>query len=67
MGTSAILGLIQLALRIIGTAVCANKAVDLNRNAMGWGFFGFFFPIIAMIWVHSIKPIIIWDKEPPQN
>lgn len=54
---------IQLALRIIGAVVCSNKAKDLNRNTTGWGFFGFVLPIIAMIWIHCLKPNMQWDKD----
>lgn len=67
MDASALAGIIQLILRIVGAVVCSNKATKLNRNSTGWGFFGFFFPIIAMIWVHCIKSLIAWDKETPQN
>ncbi len=63
MEASALVGIIQLILRIVGVVVCSNKAIELNRNATGWGFFGFFFPIIAMIWVNCIKPLTAWDKE----
>lgn len=55
--------IIQLALRIIGTVVCVNKAKDLNRNAGGWGFFGFVSPILAMIWIHFMKPVIDFDES----
>ena len=48
--------LISLILRIIGVFVCWAKAKKLNRNANGWGVFGFISPVIAMIWVHCIKP-----------
>jgi len=53
--------MIQTGLRIVGAAVCVNKAKDLNRSTGGWGFFGFISPIIAMIWIHFMKPIIKWE------
>ena len=62
MASEAIL-IIQAGLRIVGVVVCSNKAKEINRSSVGWGFFGFFFPIIAMIWVHSIKPLIKWDEN----
>jgi hypothetical protein len=53
----------SLILRIIGAVVCSNKAKDLNRSTGGWGFFGFMMPIIAMIWVHCMKPNVVWDSN----
>lgn len=52
-----------LVLRIIGAVVCSNKAKELNRSSGGWGFFGFISPIIAMIWIHCMKPITVWEKN----
>jgi hypothetical protein len=54
---------ILLALKIVGIVVCANKANDLNRSTGGWGFFGFVSPILAMIWIHSMNPVIKWDEN----
>jgi hypothetical protein len=62
-GSEGVFVIIGLVLRIIGAVVCSNKAKELNRSTTGWGFFGFFIPIIAMIWVHCIKPKISWDKD----
>lgn len=53
--------IIQLILRIVGTVVCVNKASSLNRSTGGWGFFGFVMPIVAMIWIHCMKPVMTWD------
>jgi hypothetical protein len=53
--------IIQLGLRIIGLLVCVNKAKELNRSTGGWGFFGFASPILAMIWIHFMKPVTDWD------
>lgn len=55
--------IIQLVLRIVGTLVCVNKAKELNRSQGGWGFFGFVSPIIAMIWIHFMKPVMKWDEN----
>jgi hypothetical protein len=59
-----ILAVIQIALRIVGAVVCSRKATQLNRDSGSWGFFGFFFPIVAMIWIQFKKPVINWDKNP---
>jgi hypothetical protein len=59
--------IIQLILRVVGTIVCVNKANQLNRSAGGWGFFGFVTPILAMIWVHFMKPVIKWDEDTKVN
>ena len=55
--------IIQLILRFVGIFVCSNKAKELNRSSGGWGFFGFVSPIIAMIWIHCLKPITIWEQN----
>ena len=55
--------IIQLVLRIVGLFVCVNKAGELNRSTGGWGFFAFVSPILAMIWIHFMKPIIKWDEN----
>jgi len=49
-------------LRIVGAFVCANKASETNRNNIGWGFFGFFMPIIAMIIAMTLKPKTDWHR-----
>jgi len=54
---------IQLVLRIVGTLVCINKATKLNRSTGGWGFFGFVSPILAIIWIHFMKPVMKWDEN----
>tara|TARA_R110002050_G_scaffold204522_4_gene340185 strand:- start:112025 stop:112231 length:207 start_codon:yes stop_codon:yes gene_type:complete len=55
--------IIQLILRVVGIIVCVNKAKDLNRSQGGWGFFGFVSPILAMIWIHFMKPVMTWDEN----
>ena len=60
--------IISLILRLVGIIVCVNKAKELNRSQGGWGFFGFIMPIVAMIWVHCIKPKVVWtDQSNNQN
>lgn len=59
----AIFLILGLVLRIVGVVVCSNKAKELNRSTGGWGTFGFFMPIIAMIWIQFMKPVIVWDKN----
>jgi hypothetical protein len=58
-----ILPILLIVLRIVGVLVCSNKAGELNRSKGGWGFFGFISPIIAMIWIHCMKPIMTFEKE----
>ena len=48
--------ILGLALRIIGLVVCSKKATELNSSKIGWGIFGLFMPIIAMIWIQFMKP-----------
>jgi len=55
--------LISLAFRIFGAWYCADMASKLNRSASSWGFFGFFLPLLAIIWIHFMKPIMVWDKN----
>jgi len=64
-GVYAVLQIILLVVRIIITVYCVNRAGELNRSKTGWGFFGFFFPIIAIIWIQFMKPIMVWDKNVP--
>jgi|APEBP8051072210_1049370.scaffolds.fasta_scaffold00951_11 hypothetical protein len=65
-GEPAIL-VIQLILRLAGIIVCSNKAKELNRSTGGWGFFGFVMPIVAMIWIHCLKPNVTWNNETDKN
>lgn len=62
-----VLLILQLILRLVGIIVCSNKATQLNRSAGGWGFFGFIAPIIAMIWIHCLKPNVTWNNETDKN
>lgn len=48
---------VWLVIRIVITVYCVNKAGKLTRNKGGWGFFGFFLPIIALIWIQFMKPM----------
>jgi len=61
----AVAYIIMLAVRIGTTVYCVNRAKELNRNKTGWGFFGFFLPIIALIAIQFIKPKINWDDNLP--
>ncbi|MFT7157189.1 MAG: hypothetical protein ACI8Q1_002206 [Parvicella sp.] len=62
-GTAAIVNLIAIVIRIMITVYCINKAEKLNRRKFGWGVFGFFLPIIAIIWIQFMKPNIDWEKQ----
>ena len=61
--SAGLLVIFQLVLRVVGAIVCRNKAKDLNRDKAGWGILGFLFPIVAMIWVHCLKPKVVWDNN----
>jgi hypothetical protein len=60
---AAVLNLIFIVLRIMITIYCVNKAGRLNRSEGGWGLFGFFLPIVAIIWIQFMKPIIDWEEH----
>lgn len=49
--------LLILVARIICTILCYNQAKSVNRNPISWAIAGFLFPIIATIWVFSLKNI----------
>lgn len=55
--------IIGLGLRVLGTIVCINKAKQLNRDTTGWSIFGFFMPLVAIIWIQFMKPVIVLDKN----
>ncbi|MFT5213131.1 MAG: hypothetical protein ACI9WV_000847 [Patiriisocius sp.] len=59
----ALVTIIIIGLRVVGVIVCSNKAGELNRSKGSWGFFGFISPIIAMIWIHNIKPVTSWENN----
>lgn len=62
-GARAIYLIFSLILRMVGAGVCSSKAKDLNRSVGGWGFFGFFMPIVAMIWINCLKPNVDWERK----
>ena len=66
MEEQALAAIITLVLRIVGVVVCVNKATKLNRGTGRWGLFGFFSPILAMIWIQFMKPITDWSDESEQ-
>jgi len=47
--------------RILITVFCVNRADKLNRSKFGWGFFGFFFPIITLVVILFMKPIVEFE------
>lgn len=59
----AIFTIILFFVRIIITIYCTNKAGELNRSKFGWGMFGFFLPLVALIWIQFMKPIIAWEEN----
>ncbi|MFV9551433.1 hypothetical protein [Algibacter sp. PT7-4] len=59
----AFVAIAQIVLRVVGVLVCVNKAKALNRSQSGWGFFGFVMPVIAIIWIHCLKPVTNWENN----
>lgn len=55
--------IIFFGLRIFGGLFCAQKADKLNRSTGGWAIFGLFTPIIAIIWISSLKKKVIWHDN----
>lgn len=53
----------QMILRLVGIMVCVNKANKLTRSEVGWGFFAFMMPVVAMIWIYCLKPHVEWEKH----
>ena len=66
-GGYAIMQIFLLVVRIGITFYCVNKAGELNRSKGGWGVFGFFLPIIALIWIQFMKPKMVWEDQSGQN
>ncbi len=62
-GGEGVFFVFALILRLVGVIVCSNKAKELNRSTGGWGFFGFCMPIVAMIWIHCLKPVTNWHNQ----
>ncbi len=48
--------IVTLILRVVAPVVCALKAKTLKRSIFGWSLFGFFAPLLAMIWIQFVKP-----------
>jgi hypothetical protein len=55
--------LIWFLVRIIGAIFCSNKAIEKNRTAWVWGFFGFLFPLITIVCIVSVPYETKWEKE----
>jgi len=53
----AVFGAIELISRIIFTIWVVNIAKRQNRNSVGWGFLGFFFPLIALIIIGLLRKL----------
>lgn len=56
-GTFAMVMAFGFVLRIVITIWCADIAKTLNRNSAGWGIFGFFIPLLAMIIIGFLKKL----------
>lgn len=57
----AILQVFLLTGRILVTVFCVARADKLNRSKFGWGLFGFFLPIIALIVILFMKPKVEFE------
>jgi len=55
--------ILMLLLRVFGTIICVYKAKKLNKSEVGWGLFGFVFPLVAIIWIQFMKPILVWNSN----
>ncbi|MBC8548980.1 MAG: hypothetical protein H8D23_04955 [Candidatus Brocadiales bacterium] len=66
-GGFAVLQVILIGLRIFAIYYCSKRAGELNRSRGGWGVFGFFFPIVAMIWINFMKPKYVWEENPDKE
>jgi hypothetical protein len=56
VGITEILLFLIILIRIVVTIYRVNRAGKLNQNKFVWGFFGFFFPLIAFIVIQFMKP-----------
>lgn len=59
-GQTSAFFLISLIIRIAAVFICRVRAKKLNRNVLNWGLFGFFLPVIAMIWIYCLGPKSVW-------
>lgn len=55
--------IISLILRVIICVIVVKQAQKKNRNAVGWGIFAFFLPIVAWIWISCLKINIEWSES----
>jgi hypothetical protein len=58
-----IIALIAIGFRAFGAYYCSTKATELNREPSGWAIFGFFLPLVAIIWISTKKKNINWHDE----
>lgn len=54
---------LMIGIRMTGWFVCQTQAVILNRNQFKWSIIGFVIPVIAMIWIHCLKPVTNWEEN----
>lgn len=59
-GQTSGLFLISLIFRIAAVFICRSRAKKLNRNVLNWSLFGFFLPLIAIIWIYCLGPKSAW-------
>ena len=60
---ASLVPLIGIVLRVMAVIYCGNEAGLKNRDKTWWGVFGALLPLIAIIWIRSIKPKIDWDTQ----
>jgi len=54
--TYIFLSIALFLLRLFITFYCIQRASHLGRSKIGWGLFGFFLPLVAVIWIQFVKP-----------
>jgi len=59
-GQASAFFLLSLVFRIAAVFICRSRAKKLNRNVLNWGVFGFFLPLIAIIWIYCLPPKSAW-------
>ena len=55
--------LILLILRIIICIIVIQQAKKKNRSSVGWGIFAFILPLVAWIWISSLKVNMEWTES----
>lgn len=67
MNEVVVFRLLNLLFRIIFCIIVIRIAKSKNRNTVGWGIFGFCFPIVALIWIACLKVHTNWENVSKEN